>query len=117
MKHLNSFFANASHFELSCWIQHYSKHNDSELVCTLLQIPWILPVTFVLVCAFLVVFGAIAQPMDTLIGFAISLSGIPIYFVGIYWENKPAWMLNFIGNSHLFYCEGLGKRWAAENLI
>ncbi|XP_033638823.1 large neutral amino acids transporter small subunit 1-like [Asterias rubens] len=64
-----------------------------------IKIPCILPVLFVFVCVFLVVFGAIGQPVDTLIGFAISLSGIPIYFIGIYWENKPAWMLNFIDST------------------
>ncbi|XP_022094292.1 large neutral amino acids transporter small subunit 1-like isoform X2 [Acanthaster planci] len=61
-----------------------------------LKVPWILPVIFVLVCIFLVVFGTIGQPMDTLIGLCISLTGVPVYFFGVYWTSKPKWLLGLI---------------------
>ncbi|XP_071496803.1 Y+L amino acid transporter 2-like isoform X2 [Diadema antillarum] len=55
----------------------------------------LLPITFVLACVFLVIMGTVAAPQDTLIGLAITLTGFPVYFLCIWWENKPAVVLKF----------------------
>lgn len=49
----------------------------------------ILPVLFFLISLFLVVLPFFSQPLETSIGAGIMLSGIPVYFLTIYWEDKP----------------------------
>ncbi|XP_077504101.1 Y+L amino acid transporter 2-like [Amblyomma americanum] len=48
----------------------------------------ILPVVF-LISLFLVVLPFSSQPLETSIGAGIMLSGIPVYFLTIYWKDKP----------------------------
>lgn len=48
-----------------------------------------LPVLFFVVCTFLVLLPCIESPYETGIGAAITLSGIPVYMVTIYWKSKP----------------------------
>lgn len=49
----------------------------------------ILPVVFFLISLFLVVLPFFSQPLETSIGAGIMLSGIPVYFLTIYWKDKP----------------------------
>ncbi|XP_014217404.1 Y+L amino acid transporter 2 [Copidosoma floridanum] len=49
---------------------------------------WI-PVTFVLICAFLVLVPCFERPIEVFMGVAITLSGIPAYFIGVAWKKKP----------------------------
>lgn len=49
----------------------------------------ILPVLFFLISMFLVVLPFFSQPLETSIGAGIMLSGIPVYFLTIYWKDKP----------------------------
>jgi solute carrier family 7 (L-type amino acid transporter), member 5 len=49
----------------------------------------IIPYLFLIAIACLVVIPAITQPVDTAIGLAILLSGIPVYYVCVRWKNKP----------------------------
>ncbi|XP_063239864.1 Y+L amino acid transporter 2 [Bacillus rossius redtenbacheri] len=48
-----------------------------------------LPVAFLLCCAFLVAVPAVADPLATVIGLAITLSGVPVYLLLVRWEGKP----------------------------
>uniref|UniRef100_A0A8C9RL01 Solute carrier family 7 member 8 n=1 Tax=Scleropages formosus TaxID=113540 RepID=A0A8C9RL01_SCLFO len=55
------------------------------------------PVTYLLFWAFLLIFSLYSEPVVCGIGLAIMLSGVPIYLLGVYWENKP-WRFNaFVG--------------------
>ncbi|GIY30001.1 large neutral amino acids transporter small subunit 1 [Caerostris darwini] len=54
-----------------------------------IRVNLILPVTFLIVCAFLVTFPFYASPWETGMGIAITLTGIPVYMVTVYWRNKP----------------------------
>ncbi|XP_062967839.1 large neutral amino acids transporter small subunit 1 isoform X2 [Cynocephalus volans] len=55
-----------------------------------------LPVFFILACLFLIAVSFWKTPVECAIGFAITLSGLPIYFVGVWWRDKPKWLFQGI---------------------
>lgn len=42
-------------------------------------------------------------PLNLLVGILITLAGIPVYYVGIYWKNKPAY--NRLSSSVERFCQ------------
>ncbi|XP_066289388.1 large neutral amino acids transporter small subunit 1-like [Branchiostoma lanceolatum] len=53
-----------------------------------------LPIFFVLACMFLVIVSIYETPVQCLVGFGIILSGLPVYFVGVWWKAKPKWLVD-----------------------
>uniref|UniRef100_A0A3B3T1B0 Solute carrier family 7 member 5 n=1 Tax=Paramormyrops kingsleyae TaxID=1676925 RepID=A0A3B3T1B0_9TELE len=51
----------------------------------------LLPVTFVLACLFLIVVSVWKTPRECGIGFGIIATGVPVYYLGVWWQNKPKW--------------------------
>lgn len=49
----------------------------------------LVPLLFLIAIGFLVIIPAIDRPKDTAIGLVILLSGIPVYFLCVWWKNKP----------------------------
>ena len=49
----------------------------------------VIPYLFLIAIGCLVVIPAITRPLDTAIGAAILLSGIPVYYLCVKWESKP----------------------------
>ncbi|XP_070586788.1 large neutral amino acids transporter small subunit 2-like [Erythrolamprus reginae] len=47
------------------------------------------PIIYLLFWAFLLVFSLWSEPLVCGIGLAIMLTGVPVYFLGVHWENKP----------------------------
>ena len=65
--------------------QHYKK---PDLPCPT-KFHLIVPITFLLICAFLLIVPFYEKPYDTGVGLVIVLSGIPVYWMGVLWKNKP----------------------------
>ncbi|XP_076238253.1 solute carrier family 7 member genderblind [Calliopsis andreniformis] len=56
-----------------------------------IKVPLWIPITFVAICAFLVFVPCYERPYEVGMGTLITLSGVPAYFVGVKWKNKPMW--------------------------
>ncbi|XP_052132871.1 large neutral amino acids transporter small subunit 2 [Frankliniella occidentalis] len=64
-----------------------------------IKVSIVLPLIFFVICTFLVTCPFYVSPVEVGVGIAIILAGIPVYFVFIYWKNKPDWLTK---SSHAF---------------
>ncbi|XP_062817640.1 asc-type amino acid transporter 1 isoform X2 [Anolis carolinensis] len=55
------------------------------LVCVNLLVP----ITYLIFWAFLLIFSLYSEPIVCGIGLIIILTGVPVFFIGVYWKNKP----------------------------
>lgn len=60
------------------------------------QVNLLFPIIYLLFWAFLLVFSLWSEPVVCGIGLAIMLTGVPVYFLGVYWQHKPKCFNNFI---------------------
>ncbi|KAL6421239.1 hypothetical protein ACFW04_013658 [Cataglyphis niger] len=56
-----------------------------------IKVPLWIPILFVALCAFLVIVPCYERPYELGMGILITMSGIPAYFFGVAWKNKPIW--------------------------
>ncbi len=56
------------------------------------KLPLILPLIFIMASFFVVIVSLYSAPHDCGIGLIITLSGIPVYYIGVGWKNKPEWV-------------------------
>lgn len=54
---------------------------------------WV-PILFIIICIFLVVFPVYVRPYEVIVGVLITLSGIPAYYIGVEWQSKPKCFTN-----------------------
>ncbi|XP_008284242.1 large neutral amino acids transporter small subunit 2 [Stegastes partitus] len=54
-----------------------------------IKVSLVWPVIYLLFWAFLLIFSLYTDPVVCGIGLAIMMTGVPVYFLGVYWENKP----------------------------
>ncbi|XP_041458659.1 cystine/glutamate transporter-like [Lytechinus variegatus] len=66
------------------------------------KVPLVIPIIFVCCALFLVGMSIYSSPVDCGIGLAITLLGIPVYYVGVAWKNKPKWFKNGMDNLTVF---------------
>jgi L-type amino acid transporter 8 len=59
-------------------------------------------VIYLLFWAFLLIFSLYSEPIVCGLGMAIMLTGVPVYFLGVYWDNKPECFNSFVGTATLF---------------
>uniref|UniRef100_A0A668S2S9 Cystine/glutamate transporter n=1 Tax=Oreochromis aureus TaxID=47969 RepID=A0A668S2S9_OREAU len=65
------------------------------------KVPLFFPVVFCITCFFMVFLSLYSDPVNTGIGFAISLTGIPAYYIFIYFNHRPKWLQRTLGNTSL----------------
>ncbi|GAB1597565.1 large neutral amino acids transporter small subunit 1-like [Argonauta hians] len=56
-----------------------------------------IPISFLVAVAFLLVIPFVAAPTETGIGLIITLSGIPVYYLGVVWKSKPEFYRKALG--------------------
>lgn len=55
------------------------------------QLPLFVPIIFVVVCALLIVVPCYVAPYEVFMGVIITVAGIPVYYMGVVWQDKPKW--------------------------
>uniref|UniRef100_A0A2A4J4H0 Amino acid permease/ SLC12A domain-containing protein n=1 Tax=Heliothis virescens TaxID=7102 RepID=A0A2A4J4H0_HELVI len=69
----------------------------------------VLPISFLIICTFVVICSCFTHPMEVGIGVAFIAIGVPVYFIFIVWQNKPQWMISVcnafnLACSKIFLC-------------
>ncbi|XP_059083557.1 Y+L amino acid transporter 2-like isoform X6 [Tigriopus californicus] len=54
-----------------------------------IKVSLIFPIIYCLATVYITIVPMIASPVETGIGIAIILTGVPVYFIFVYWKNKP----------------------------
>lgn len=75
------------------------------------QVPLFIPVVFCITCFFMVFMSLYSDPVNTGIGFAISLTGVPAYYIFIYFDQKPKWLQTALGKSSKAAVERVTTHW------
>ena len=57
-----------------------------------IKVNLIFPILYIIASAMITVVPMMAEPLNTAIGTGMILTGVPIYFIFIYWKNKPLWV-------------------------
>lgn len=57
----------------------------------------LIPIVFVIICAFLVIVPIYVAPYEVGMGILITAIGVPVYYIGVVWQNKPRFLLKAIG--------------------
>uniref|UniRef100_A0A8D0GM96 Cystine/glutamate transporter n=1 Tax=Sphenodon punctatus TaxID=8508 RepID=A0A8D0GM96_SPHPU len=63
------------------------------------KVPLFIPALFSFTCLFMVALSLYSDPVNTGIGFAITLTGVPAYYLFIIWDKKPKWFRRLLGKS------------------
>lgn len=64
----------------------------TDKIILFFQLPLIVPIVFIIICAFLIIVPCYVAPYEVGMGVLITVIGIPVYLVGVVWRNKPKWL-------------------------
>ncbi|XP_046961567.1 large neutral amino acids transporter small subunit 1 [Vanessa cardui] len=67
-----------------------------------IRVNLLLPIAFLIICTFLVVFSCFTHPMEVGIGVAFIALGVPVFWVFIVWKDRPSWLLNACNSFNVF---------------
>ncbi|KFO60372.1 Asc-type amino acid transporter 1, partial [Corvus brachyrhynchos] len=54
-----------------------------------IKVNLLIPITYLAFWAFLLIFSLYSEPIVCGVGLIIILTGVPVFFLGVYWRNKP----------------------------
>ncbi|XP_040471554.1 asc-type amino acid transporter 1 isoform X3 [Falco naumanni] len=54
-----------------------------------IKVNLLIPITYLAFWAFLLIFSLYSEPVVCGVGLIIILTGVPVFFLGVYWRNKP----------------------------
>lgn len=57
----------------------------------------LVPVGYLMFWALLLAFSLYSEPVVCGVGLVIMLTGVPVYFLGVHWREKPKCIYSFIG--------------------
>ena len=60
------------------------------------QVNLVFPILFIVVTVFLIIMPLFNSPFEWLMGVIVTLTGIPVYIVGVAWKRKPKVFTNFV---------------------
>lgn len=80
-------------------IQQQGQRKVMVLCVVVFQVPLFIPALFSFTCLFMVALSLYSDPVNTGIGFAITLTGVPAYYLFIVWDKKPKWFRKLLGKS------------------
>ncbi|XP_054763930.2 cystine/glutamate transporter-like [Lytechinus pictus] len=86
---------------LTCAIIPYYRWKYPELHRPF-KVPLVVPIVFVLCAFFVVGMSLYSSPVDCGIGLGIMLAGIPVYYLCVWWKNKPDWINNKLDRATIF---------------
>ncbi|XP_023646118.1 asc-type amino acid transporter 1 [Paramormyrops kingsleyae] len=61
-----------------------------------IRVNLLVPISYLLFWAFLLGFSLHSEPVVCGIGLVIMLTGVPVYFLGVYWKDKPKWIYRVV---------------------
>ncbi|XP_051576637.1 solute carrier family 7 member 10a [Myxocyprinus asiaticus] len=61
-----------------------------------IKVNLLVPCSYLVFWAVLLGFSLYSEPVVCGMGLVIMLTGVPIYFIGVYWKNKPHWIYNAV---------------------
>jgi len=67
-----------------------------------IRVNLIWPLLYTLATIFITIVPMVASPVETGIGIAIILTGVPVYFVFVWWKNKPKFIQKLSANFTIF---------------
>uniref|UniRef100_A0A8C2X5G2 Solute carrier family 7 member 10 n=1 Tax=Cyclopterus lumpus TaxID=8103 RepID=A0A8C2X5G2_CYCLU len=62
-----------------------------------IKVNLLVPVCYLMFWALLLGFSLYSEPLVCGVGLVIMLTGVPVYFLGVHWKEKPKCIYNFIG--------------------
>ncbi|XP_019518725.1 PREDICTED: large neutral amino acids transporter small subunit 2 isoform X2 [Hipposideros armiger] len=90
------FFAGAREGHLPSVLAMIHVKRCTPIPALLFTINLLFPIIYLLFWAFLLIFSLWSEPVVCGIGLAIMLTGVPVYFLGVYWQHKPKCLNDFI---------------------
>ncbi|KAF3833115.1 hypothetical protein F7725_026780 [Dissostichus mawsoni] len=62
-----------------------------------IKISMLIPIAYLVFWAVLLGFSLYSEPVVCGLGMVIMLTGVPVYFVGVHWKDKPKWVYRVVG--------------------
>lgn len=63
------------------------------------QVNLLVPISYLLFWVVLLCFSLYSEPVVCGLGMVIMLTGVPVYFVGVWWKGKPKWISRAVGKA------------------